>query len=401
MKSSLVAGVQLNYISDDVLQIECTLLRKKNNVVEIEKQETFNSIEDLFSSINNSTAMFLSVDGKGILHKKVEVDKTQDIDTDELFNQAFPSLNANDFYIQENKIGQELIYLSLVRKLKIDKLLQELNDRKYFIQGLTLGPFDIRNILELLEHSNDFIWTNNYKVIHSNSEINDLIKVDNIPENIYYQFGEENFSNESLVSFATAFKYFIEYSDYKSDLLSIIDNQKEEFLYKRIFKLSGWSILIVVFAILMGNYLFFDHYFSKNNDLITRYGQNKNLIIKLENLREEFKTKESFFNDNSILQTSKLSFYSDRIGLLLPHSLSLNKIDIQPLAKKIQYDEAIEFLKDVIYITGNSDNSQNFNLWIKKLKKEPWITRINIINYSQENVRKSGEFEIEIIIKSD
>ena len=401
IKGNIVAGVQLDFISDDDVQIDCTLLKENKSEVEIIKHESFNSVEKLIDFLGDSIPIFISIDGKGVLHRKVEKGESQEVDSSLLLNQTFPSIRVDNFYIQESTIEHDSVFFSLVRKNKIDELLKQFNDKKHYLLGIMLGPFNIKSIQELLNHSDSFVWTRGYKIGFNNNEITDLIKVDKIPGGIEYNVGSEHIPMDYLLSFATGFLYFVKDINYKTDLSGIVVKQKEEFLFKKLFKLFAWSMLILLFTILLGNYILFDHYNSKNNELNMNYSQNKNFIVKLDKLKEELKTKESFLKENSILKISRLSFYADRIALHIPNEIILSKLVIQPLDKKIQEDEEISFEKSVIRINGTTDNSQNFNFWIKKLKKEQWIGEINIVHYSQYNKQEAGDFEIEIIIKNN
>ncbi|WP_159025830.1 PilN domain-containing protein, partial [Aquimarina sp. Aq78] len=60
--------------------------------------------------------------------------------------------------------------------------------------------------------------------------------------------------------------------------------------------------------------------------------------------------------------------------------------------------EKIVFETNTIIINGNSSSSMPINSWVKELKKEKWISKIEILDFSKSRNKKS-EFTLKIVVK--
>ena len=151
---------------------------------------------------------------------------------------------------------------------------------------------------------------------------------------------------------------------------------------------------------LLINFLLFDHYSKKSNELSANINLNTGLLQQLDTLTKELKFKEDFIEQTGILSNSRLSLYSDRIASTLSDNIQLIDLSINPLDKKLKSNQEPEFNKNKIYINGITSNSTILNDWIKTIMKEGWVKEVNIKNYNQDNAITKGEFKIEIIIKN-
>ena len=98
-----------------------------------------------------------------------------------------------------------------------------------------------------------------------------------------------------------------------------------------------------------------------------------------------------------ILDASRTSYYSDQIAATVPTSIQLTELSINPLEKKLRKGEQeMVFQTNLIQVSGRAKRSTHLNNWIKTLKKYDWIKSVSILNYTQDNARVSGEFNIAI-----
>lgn len=387
LKSSKISGLQIDILNDQQYHFNLIILKRKKQSVTVENKFSFHLLDELLQYNNSEIPIYISLDGKGVIHKKI-INDTND-SKEKLVNKILPNSKIDDFFIQIFTLSDKEIYISIVRKDIIFELINQLKKYKLTILGISLGPFAVNTILTFFNPSQT-ISTDSYQITTKNSIV-DSISKQNIPLQIY-TIGNESISSQYLLSFASAFSYFIPIK------YPLIYSESEEYESKQLFIKISWSILCIFLGILLINYLLFDHYNRKQAFLSNQLNQNKELFNKLGLLTKQLKENEKFITDNNLAKSSRFSYYSDRLVLLLPPSIKLSKLDIQPLYKKIKSANSIEIKKNIISIIGNVQNGLILNEWIKKIKNENWVKEVIIISYKQENINTSGEFNIEITI---
>ena len=146
----------------------------------------------------------------------------------------------------------------------------------------------------------------------------------------------------------------------------------------------------------MVNYMFYNKNNKKLNQLTFSYNQNRELLKKLDTLKNEFLIKEQYFVNSGFLDASRLSYFADRIANSLPKNIKLSGMDIIPLNTKIKDEKPIGFSMNSINIIGTVNQSIVLNNWVKKLKKFDWVRNVNIVEYNQEIAETPANFEIVI-----
>ena len=121
------------------------------------------------------------------------------------------------------------------------------------------------------------------------------------------------------------------------------------------------------------------------------------LVFKVNSLIEEKALKEKILQTSGMSQNTITTKYIADIGNVTPNSITLKTIYVNPLAKKIKPDTKINFIFNVVNITGISTNDEAFNNWIKKVKEFNWVKKIEITDYYQEsNIANSFSVKINI-----
>lgn len=398
-KCRSVAGVHISLLPDNKLDIDLTILKRKKTKLEIENTfSSLTSFEELFGNIPGSTPVCLNIDGKGIIHKKINVkDKNNDIT---ILDQVLPNASLKDIWMQKTEIYEDLFYISVVRKEIINNIVTEFKTNGKYIVAFSLGPFILNNILGIINLSEKNIPVSDYEISIENNRIIDINKNTTNSSHQKHKIGDDELTSNMLIPFAAGFEYFIQ-TNIPPEEFDSISTSGEEFFYKKIFVTAGWSVLIFLFVLLLTNFLLFDKYNTEYNDLSYKISQNKDLLSRLDTLTKELELKEEFITKGGLLRSSRNSYYADRIAYMLPENIMLTKMDIQPLKKKIKESKEPEFLKNIIHVAGLTQKSTLLDEWIKKIRKEKWVDDINILNYLQDSDLKTGEFEIEIKIKSE
>lgn len=390
VKGSKTLGIDLFINSDATFDINCMILRKEKGKLIIDKKFTgLKQIEELKDKTIKGLPVCLSIDGKGILFKKVEKKSKQ-----KLIHQLLPNAKESDFIIQKTDAGKHDQFLAAVRTEVLNAVIDSINELGIFITKCYLGPFAIKNIASLVDSG--VVYTNNHVI---NLGEDTIEKVERLAETkmISYTLGSEEVYSDDILMYATALAFFIDFED--EDGFEKVAETKKEFIFKQLFTLTGWFALAFFFVLLLVNYLFFNQYNKKLNSANFRYNQNLEMIKKLDTLKSEYALKEQYFVSSGFLDASEQSFYADRIANSVPSDIQLTSLNINPLEGKFKNDKPLNFEMGKIRITGHVSQSIMLNNWVKKVKSFDWVERVTIIDYLQESQENPAIFELEIEMK--
>jgi hypothetical protein len=160
-------------------------------------------------------------------------------------------------------------------------------------------------------------------------------------------------------------------------------------------------VLIFFFTILLINYLIFDNYWNKKNELMAAVTLNQGELEKLESLKRQYAEKQTFLSKAGLLEVSKTSFYADQIAIDMPEQISLTGININPMEKKTNEseEEGYFFIPRTVGIKGTCNKSAYVSEWINILKKKNWLNQVILINFNQDKELGLGIFNIELKLK--
>lgn len=397
LKGNSVAGVSVIIQTDGSYSFSVVILQKKKNKVEITKRHYgITTVEELMKILPSSLPVQLVIDGKGIIIRKVMAEKDSSNET--LLNQVLPNSNSSEFYFEKYKSDNDFVFISLIRIQQLNEICNIFNEAGRIIVNVSLGPLLINHILSYIEPNESIIEVASQQLQIKNNLIVEINRTSNISVSSIVRVGNENIEGNILLAFTSGFCYLLNLFD-ETTLPDNIQKQADEYWNKRIFVIGGWAALVIIFTLLLASFLLFDNFRKQSNDLSYQVSLNTDLIKRLDTLKSELKLKKDFFKDYNLSESSRQSYYADQIALALPETITLTIMDINPLSKKLKENQAPEFVRKTILISGITSNSNILNDWIKKLQQQTWVKQINIINYSQENAVVKGEFKIEMILK--
>ncbi|OFX36399.1 MAG: hypothetical protein A2X08_14935 [Bacteroidetes bacterium GWA2_32_17] len=395
IKGNSVAGVSVNIQTDGSNIFSVVILQKKKNKVEITKRHSgITTIEELMKILPSSLPVQLVIDGKGVIIRKVMVEK--DSSDENLLNQVLPNSNSSEFYFEKYKTEGDFVFISLIRIQQLNEICNIFNDAGKIIVNVSLGPLIINHLLSFVETKENIIEIPLQQLQIKNNLIVEINRTSNLTAGSIIRVGNENLEGTILLSFTAGFCYLLNLFD-ETKLPDNIQKQADEYWNKRIFVMGGWTALVFIFTLLLISFLLFDNFRKQSDKLSYKVSLNTDLIKRLDTLKSELKLKKDFFKDYNLSESSRQSYFADQIALTLPETITLTVMDINPLKKKLKENQAPEFNRNTILISGITPNSNILNDWIKKLQQQKWVKQINIMNYSQENAVVKGEFKIEMI----
>lgn len=394
-----VAAVELTILSEDSFLINLIILEIKKGQVVIDKTcynlKTFSAIKE---EIKAGMAVSLIINGKGLLHKKT------DFISDNLPQSIFPGINPADFLYQyfESQSGTEV---AIIRKNTVDDILNQLEELLILPVSLSLAFYDIQFITEIINHTGKIV-TSQYNLtladkkiisytLNSNEEKEILVKPEINIDSIYLK---SNF----LIPYASATKLLIQgfYNNTPIQHKNIITNQKKA-AQTSLLKAYALGVLIFFLCLLLFNFFIYSHYFSKNNELVSKnqyaLQQKKDfdsLSISMKNTRE-FLTSSGWIDDSRMI-----SFYADRIALTVPEPVTLTSLNLYPAAPKLSFNsKQWIFRQDTILISGECSDPSLLDNWVKEIEKIKNVTRSKIISYLYKKQGETGFFNAEVIVK--
>lgn len=380
-----VYGVEIEIISNLEFHYRVVLLQKKNRL--LVKSETFVSIDELLKSLDKGIPLVISIDGKGVLHKKLS-----NKDVTELLSSVLPNANNDDFFVQKYELNKNEAYASVCRNDVVEKLLEQFSANKFVVYKVFLGPFQ----LTVLDNINRVIQTTNHKIEFVSNKIWNIEKSVNSADG-YHSFRHQTISSLYLVAFANALSYFdekggLEFNQSNGSLIS-------DYYYSRLYKIGLAVILFLVLLVLSVNYYFLNQYKSDYERLDQQVQINSEYSTLLEKLNKELATKEDIFSKSGYEKNSHLTLYVNEIILIKPDGIKLDKCQYQPTINKIKDNEEIQYSNDVVLVSGFARSSILVDGWAKGIEKLKWVKQVNIVSYNQEASDIPGVFEIIVKLK--
>lgn len=395
IKGKKAIGVELIFKSHNLYSLTTVELLKNKEGIEITDRSPKITFAEIANSEKKNLPIYISIGGKGIIHKKIQI-KSESSNQD-LLNQLLPNASIKEFHLQRTILSENEIWVSIIRRDALDSLTKELESLNLFSIYIYLGPFIVENTLTLI-NSNEII-TSEHQLSVENHKITNLNRL-NEETTINYLIDKEKLVSKELVAFSAALSHFVPVSNIVLIDIEKTDLAREEFFNRSKYVVMGFSALVFFFLVTIINMLVNSSFQETNNELQYQVNSKQKYVVELEKLRQELDIKEQFVQNSGLTQASKISFYSDQIALSVPNSVRLNQLFVNPLSKRINKAEDIHFNYKVMKVSGTVTKSIELNSWIKELKSHEWIAEVNIISFLQENLNTSGDFEVEIIVRS-
>ncbi len=385
LKVKSAVGLSIHFVNQNEYEIAYCIVSESKGNLSIDDYKQIASLGDL-KNIVKDKALYLNISGKVVLEKII-----QEIDHEA--ESAFPNSELNDFYYQLFEQDSHTIS-SLIRKEKAAVIIESLMNLDLNPIALSIGISISSNAFQNISELNNEFYCLLGKEIKLNKS--QILSIDNSKnESDSFYIDNNNLTQNEFIAFASAMSFLFEEGNI--EVYKVLENQKENFLYKQIFDKLKIAIPVFFLVVLLINFLLFSNLLSKNELLTQGDSLNKTSINQLEVLKNDVKRKQDFLKETNWLSQSKVSYYADQIGLLLPSKIALIKLDIFP-AKLIKKNNTKEYRFDnkTIFIEGYSDNLEELNKWKLLLQKQKWIQDIELVFYKQETERKSISFELKL-----
>jgi len=339
-----------------------------------------------FSELNETSAKLLNKDYPLLLHLEGDPIISKEVQNIEGYrNSLIFKSNPDDFYFYEYH-QEDTIYASITRKEILTKILAKLNELDQYVTYISFGPFVLINLLPVLKNE-DVLVSNYYELVFSDNSLVDFKKKGDIDKQ--YKVGNEAISERETVLIASliAKLYPNPSITYDSEYLN---NNKEEFKYKKLFKFYGAAVIVTILAALFISHFILQSQIKELAERESLLSISNQTLVQLNNLKEEQILKEKILISSGVTDRNYITKYFSDIGHSVPNPISLDFINIKKPSKKIRPNEKVKFDLKNIEVGGYTNDDNAFNNWIKTMRQIDWVKQIEILEYNDDSKSKNS-----------
>lgn len=383
-----IYGLEVNWQHGQLTYYLLKLIRKGSKAT-IESSSTFSTQEELFKAIDKNIPIALVFNGRGVLLKVVNQTETG---WEALLQQALPSVTAEDFITQLFQAENEQ-QLAILRKESALEVMDQIQQAGYYITHIGIS-LQIASVILPLLNENQSAFAIHQQIVGIEPGHLLSLRSDGATQTI--SIGDQQVHSNYVLSFAIALQALLGINSTIYNLQEASTFKANYLLKKRAYFLSG-IVLVLLFILLLANFLLFSYLGPKTNERSIQLSNHQQQLEQITTLEQELQQKQKLAGNNSVLSSSKVSFYADDIARTLPSGIQLLDLNIFPKLETSNREENYQFDKKVIRIKGQTRNSAKLNLWIKQLESLDWVKQVKVLPY-KEDKQGLGTFELVLLL---
>lgn len=393
-----IGGLAIHLEAGDSFSMQACVIENKKGIIQITRSDhSLNSLQQVKEWLGEDIPLRVSIDGKGVVHKKTEGEGNEGLDA--LLASALPNADPKDFWLQSYSAPED-IYLSVARNEIISQFIAEAERLKLTVLDIALGPFGLAALVPLLEIPDKAIMLSNahYEItMHSNGIVS--FEKNNQNSDWKVNIGDESIDRYMVHPYALALAEFVPGAAITKNQEGLLSANRGEWEQKVVFKSLIKTGLAAIFTLLLINFLLFSSFNNQNQNLTYQVAINQNNITELGKLKKELKEKNKFLTTIGWNGNTRLAYYGDRLAMDLPKTIKWQELQIFPLDEPtLRKDKKRIFKNNLIVVTGMSDGPVVLNNWIGRLEAYDWVDEIKNQEYKYNSRSQKGEFSFEIII---
>lgn len=372
-------------------EFNCSLVQLKKKKKSVELTGAFHNVpfHKLGDYLSKKQAVYLVVDGKGVVAKRVIEEDS--LSMDQLFDRVIPNANKAEFYSQLEYVSQQEVHIALCRCRLVESIVEQLS-RFCFVKNVSLAYLPVLTFRSLFQNEN--VYLPSY-TIHSKEKSVAVEKTINDLESI--SVDGEILNAFAVLPYLQALKHFTNSTD-----TGTISNWNAllsaDFFYAKLLKKGLVAALSFLLVLLVFNFIIFSELWEQDKTLQAELDMKQDFIRKLSENENELAKRQAVLQEGYVDET-RFSFYIDSIATTIPEKMVLRKLVCNPLLTKKMSRNDLQFSKNTITIEGDVGESHLFNSWLKKLKQFAWISKVSIADYAFIDESGSASFSVEIGIK--
>jgi len=365
-----------------------TVLKRSKKELHIASSFEARSIKEASNELSKNQHITLVVNNDKVLNKSI---KSEQKEASKLVYKAFPNINIEEFYY-EILTQENTHFISLCRKVYIDKIIEDYAQLRLSVINITLGNNLIGTLISFINETE--VYSSSSKVFWDNNQI---VQIEEGTEHAEYNINGLKVSSSHLLSFSGALQSVLNNSETQTNFFKEKQKLNDTFKQTRFFNVLLKFGGLFVLGLLLINFFFFNHFFNKVNELNQLSEINQSTKAQILKLDEVVSKKQKMVDDLLKGNGSKSSFYSNAIIQSLPNTVLLSEFNYQPLVMRIKEGEDIVLEEHSIIVSGESNESESFSNWIAQLETRDWVNKIDIVDYGAVDSNTS-EFKIKILL---
>ena len=365
-------GIEVNEV-DGKERFSLLKLVHRNKELENILEMTTDSLDTIILHLDKNVPVFLTLNTANVLKKMV--DQVHNPKSAKLVLDAFPNLQLEDFYYQI-LTGDTKQLVSLAKKEYVQSYVEKVQTMGIPVFSIALGTSTIHTISGFLDKP---ILGPNYILEFQKGTLVDFALT--VPEKTgKYVLNGLTVSSDHLLSFSHILGHVIA-AVTSSNLQKINKAHSDAFKNKRLFDFGLKTSICFFLVLLLSNFLFFTHFSKKNTEIKSALASNEQQGHSIQQLKARILEKEERLQVLDHSKNARVSLYLDEIGQKLPHSILLSRIEYQPLVTPVTANKSINTKKEIISISGVSEDKQEFTTWTDHFERQEWIERVEIVTY--------------------
>lgn len=385
-------AVEMVYSSREEYTFNITVCQQKSKRISVILQQQNLSWEESKGILKKASKIYLSITGKGIIHKKTAhfYEKSQ-----ELCSVLLPDAKSADFCAQSYDFYDQY-FGAIIRTETLEQAIQPFVDAKLFPANIYIGPYSGLIIAEIIGELDLHVQCSGYALHFVNMKLESFEQIQG--EATLHQVNDETINGVNMHGLSTVIS-----TETDAIAVSAIENKKaqscmEEARQKRRFNIFLNSIVVFILLTVSINYYFNQQLADEYSKLDEELALNKQSISDIEKLEREIEEKKTLVGKRSANFGPVISVMADQIATHIPASIRLTNMEIFPLAGKIQKEKAVMFSYTKIIVEGVANETDALDKWIHTCKEEKWIKDVLIVKYDFDNNQNKGLFKLEFLL---
>jgi len=343
-------------------------LIKKGKELIVKSRRVFIDNEGFVSCLKHLKHVFVVINNQQVLSKEIDLTK----ESPELITQkAFPNIALNDFYYEVYS-NVDTSFISICRKQYVDDIIKKYTKNNVSVIGFSLGNLVVQNILPFVNEEE--IQTSNSRLKIEKSQLKSINKNSDIT-NAVYLINDLEVTNNELLPLSGILSYYLEKNN-QIGLNERVVGLKNVFFQKQIFSIGLKTGVVFLFLVLLINFFMFSSYYTDNAKLLAKVQVNKAYKNQLLKLEKQITQKEKIVASLSSVSQSKVSLYLDELAMLVPNTITLTRVNYQPIRTRVKKEEQIPVSENILQIEGVIKNNEDLTKFVNSLEKSKWVNSV-------------------------
>lgn len=375
LTKNTICGVEC-VVGDTGTSFQYSILQVKKKKIEIVSEGSSTDPSEILALAKKySSPITLTVNGKGVIIKKIIFSENDSLELKDLLAKHLPAINVNDFYVQFYRNADHTGHLAVCRKEQVNDLISLFVKDKTELVNVFIGPL-ICNSLALVASSYNRLSTSTHRLELVNGFIDSVQSFNNSGEESLI-IDELKVSPSNMVSFASGFGYFTKQTNYHSDNAEL-NSLPEQHIEKIKTRFLLTVLIIVLFLVSAVNSVLFFQKFDESSIMEAELNLYESKNAEITQLLESYQKKKNLIEQAGIFDNKHMSVYADKIAASIPDEILLRELYFNPEEGETEEDSLTNFTENQLIIKGNCSKSSLVNEWINILKSQSFVKTVNL-----------------------